>query len=92
MKHKTAEVSFEALIYMPCLPVSLRVVGGADAEFRTSRAEKELPKLVKILSRSEMMDLGRPCKQKTVSMNSLATTIVVNGCFSGMKCANLETY
>jgi len=28
-----------------CLPVGLRVVGGAEAEFRTSRAEKELPKL-----------------------------------------------
>ena len=43
--HETTEVSFEALIYVLCLPIGLRVVGGAEAEFRTSRAEKELPKL-----------------------------------------------
>jgi len=43
--HETTEVSFEALIYVLCLPIGLRVVGGAEVEFRTSKAEKELPKL-----------------------------------------------
>jgi len=43
--HETTEVSFEALIYVLCLPIGLRVVGGAEAEFRTSRAKKKLPKL-----------------------------------------------
>ena len=43
--NSASEKSLNTLIKACGLSIGLRVVGGAEAEFRTSRAEKELPKL-----------------------------------------------